>query len=101
MEDRGSGLNSVDVIYKLGTLEVLVSTGMENIKEQLKELKQSTDAHQLETKREVEEIKTRLDRIEDWKKAVVERITIITGLGLAVWAFLGDVIKQFIYGRIF
>lgn len=91
-----SPIQHSDIIYKLGTLEALVSTGLQNIKEQLNDVKKSVNDNQQETKKELESVKKRLDNIEDWKQAVVERVTVITGAGVIAWTILGDIIKNFI-----
>lgn len=93
-------VDHTDILYKLGAIEAIVTTGMENLKSQVNDIKKLVEDNRTETKRELENVKTRLDKIEDWKKAVVERVTIITGLGLLVWAVVGDVIKNAI-SRIF
>lgn len=93
-------VDTTDVLYKLGAIEAIVTTGMENIKTQINDVKKLVEDNRAETKKELESVKMRLDKIEDWKKAVVERVTVITGLGLLAWAILGDVVKTAIY-RIF
>lgn len=95
-----SPIQHSDILYKLGSLESLVSSGLNNIKEQLNEVKKSVDLNQQETKKELESVKKRLDKIEDWKQAVVERVAVITGAGVIAWAILGDIIKNFI-SRVF
>lgn len=88
--------DQLTIIYKLGTLEALMTTGMNHIKEQINDVKELVETNKKETKVELESIKTRLDRIEDWKKAVVERVTVITGACLLIWTIIGDQIKEFI-----
>jgi chaperone required for assembly of F1-ATPase len=92
--------DQLTIIYKLGTLEALVTTGLKNIKEQLDDVKHVMEVHKTQTKQELEAIEIRLAQIENWKRAVVERVTVITGVCLVAWALVGDWLKDFIL-RIF
>lgn len=88
----------MQVIYKLGSLESLVSNSMRRIDEQINSIRNELSAKHTETKAEFTLLEHRMSKIESWKTDIVARVSVITGGAVLFWAIFSEPIKRFFGG---
>lgn len=93
------------LIYKLGSLETLIVHGMKSINEKLSVLATTMAEHRQESAAEAEEIKLEINRIKDrvtklenWKISFRAKITGAFIIITAVWTLFSKSIQSFITG---
>jgi nucleosome binding factor SPN SPT16 subunit len=93
-----SATYDMQVIYKLGSLESLVTNSMRRIDEQIGSIKAELTTKHTETKQDLETIEKRLSKIENWKTEIVARVSVVTGGAVLFWAIFSEPIKRFFSG---
>lgn len=83
------GQNS-EILYKLGGLEALVTEGMRRIDGNIETIKTELGIIQEDTTKELKILDERVSVLEDFKKEIVTKFTVIVTIVVGFWAVLGD-----------
>lgn len=87
------GQNS-EILYNLGGLESLVKEGMKRIDSNIEAFKTELGGIQEDTNKELKILDERVSALEDFKKEVVTKFTVIVTVVVGFWAVLGDSLSQ-------
>lgn len=83
------GQNS-EILYKLGGLEALVTEGMRRIDGNIETIKTELGVIQEDTTKELKILDDRVSALEDFKKEIVTKFTVIVTVVVGFWAVMGD-----------
>ena len=88
------------VLYKLGSLESLITNGMRRIDEQLATLAKNMVEHRIESSEETAKLDERVTKLEEWKTASKARVAGVIFAFTVIWAVFADAVQSFLH-RIF
>lgn len=86
------------LLYKLGSLESIVSTGISTMNHKLDRLVDALDEQKKSNTRDFEELRERITSLETWKTYSKARIATIVAVATLVWAVWARPIQTLLNG---